>query len=125
MENGSDGGFNYVADESVAAQIIDGLRATGRSVFSISEKIASISDPEVLRVAVCSGTILLTEDKDFGELVYAGEAAHNGIVLIRLDGFKGFEKAARVIMAINAYEDQFPDAFSVIDHSKVRIRRMK
>ena len=60
----------FVADENFDFSIVHTLRENGFSVFAIAESFPSISDPQVLQIAVDRNAILLTEDKDFGELVH-------------------------------------------------------
>ncbi len=68
--------MNYliVADESV--RIVLQLRKTGISVYSISESQYSIKDEKVLSIAVEQNALLITEDKDFGELVFRFQLNH-------------------------------------------------
>jgi predicted nuclease of predicted toxin-antitoxin system len=70
-----------VADESVDSRIVEKLRATGISVFSIAENQSSIMDKQVLEIAVSKNALLITEDKDFGELVFRFQLEHKGILL--------------------------------------------
>ena len=67
--------------------------------------------------------MLLTADKDFGELVYRLGRSHGGVVLIRLDGLTNDEKASIVAAAFRDRGDEFPGAFSVISPTALRIRR--
>jgi predicted nuclease of predicted toxin-antitoxin system len=62
--------MTFVADEDVHRAIIDRLRADGWTVASIRETYGGAIDPDVLAVAVGAGAVLLTQDKDYGELVY-------------------------------------------------------
>jgi predicted nuclease of predicted toxin-antitoxin system len=62
--------MNIVADESVDFGIISLLRQKGIEVLSIAEKNFGIKDEEVLTIAVKNQSLLITEDKDFGELTY-------------------------------------------------------
>ena len=56
----------------------------GYPVLAIAESFSSISDPQVLQIAVDRKAVLLTEDKDFGELVHRLRMPHCGILLVRL-----------------------------------------
>jgi predicted nuclease of predicted toxin-antitoxin system len=60
----------FVADESVDKQIVDGLRAGGHSVLFIAESEPSVSDEIVLARSREQDAVLVTADKDFGELVF-------------------------------------------------------
>lgn len=65
-----------VADESVDSGIIIQLRQTGIDVVSISEISSGIKDSEVLKMAAVNQCLLITEDKDFGELAYRLKLVH-------------------------------------------------
>jgi predicted nuclease of predicted toxin-antitoxin system len=75
-----------VADESVDGQIVDGLRAQGHDVFSIAESDPGIDDDVVLSRSVTADALLVTADKDLGELVFRQRRLHSGVVLVRLAG---------------------------------------
>ncbi len=74
-----------VADESVDFRIVSQLREVGFLVHSISEGQSSIKDEQVLAIAVDRDALLITEDKDFGELVFRFQLKHRGILLIRIE----------------------------------------
>ncbi|MBA4140856.1 MAG: DUF5615 family PIN-like protein [Segetibacter sp.] len=75
----------FVADESVDFNLVKFLRTKGLSVFSILEEAASLKDNMVLELAVEKNAILITEDKDFGELVFKLKLPHTGILLLRIE----------------------------------------
>ena len=61
--------MRFVADENVSRLVIAQLRAGGFDVKAISETSAAASDEEVLASANAEDCVLITEDRDFGELV--------------------------------------------------------
>lgn len=60
-----------VADESVDYRIVTELRNNEFDIYSIAEQQPSIQDESVLKIACDNNALLLTEDKDFGELVFS------------------------------------------------------
>ncbi len=58
-----------LADENIDFRIITALRDSGLKVVSIQEDFKSVSDSEVIKISRESNSIILTEDKDFGEWV--------------------------------------------------------
>ena len=62
--------MKIVADESVDKQIVDRLRSDGHAVVFIAELAPGIDDEAVLLQSRQSNAVLLTADKDFGELVF-------------------------------------------------------
>ena len=75
--------MKFVADESVDFAIISILRLHGFEIISISESYFGESDDKVLEIAVREKSLLLTEDKDFGELVFRLKKENFGIILIK------------------------------------------
>jgi predicted nuclease of predicted toxin-antitoxin system len=113
---------NFLADESVDRQIVDRLRQDGHHVPSVAEMEPGISDDEVLGRANQEQAVLLTADKDFGELVYRQKRVMLGVVLIRLAGLSPERKAEIAAAAIRQHSNEFSRAFTVIGASVVRIR---
>ncbi|MBX0331386.1 DUF5615 family PIN-like protein [Oscillochloris sp. ZM17-4] len=115
--------MNIVADEGVDRPIVDQLRQDGHDVVYIAEESPSITDDEVLRIANTRGSVLLTIDKDFGELVFRLNRVDHGVVLVRLEGLHAATKAAIVAHAFRDYGHELGSAFSVIGPGTVRIRK--
>ena len=115
--------MNFLADESVDRQIVDRLRQDGHSVVYVAETDPGIDDKIVLNVGNQQGALLLTADKDFGELVFRQRLISKGVVLVRLAGLSPSGKAETVSLAIHEHESELSEAFSVISPGMVRIRR--
>jgi predicted nuclease of predicted toxin-antitoxin system len=115
--------MRLVADECVDFGIIRELRNNNVEVFSICEDAGSIKDNDVLAIANEQNTILLTEDKDFGELVFRLKLPNHGVILVRMIKSSRTEKINKVVEVILKHFDQFKDAFSLITDEKVKIRK--
>lgn len=114
--------MNFVADEGVDRQIVEQLRHAGYDVIYVAELAPSISDDAVLQQANDQHAVLLTADKDFGELVFRLNRVAAGVVLIRLEGLSPETKATIVALAIRNHETKLLHAFSVITPGMIRIR---
>jgi predicted nuclease of predicted toxin-antitoxin system len=112
----------WVADENVDQQVVHMLRYRGHEVWSVAEQAGGISDDEVLAVARERAAIVVTSDKDFGELVYRRRLATAGVVLLRLPGLGAMARAQRLQDVLDEVSD-LAGSFVVIDPSGVRIRR--
>lgn len=112
--------MRFVADESVTMDIIHALRVQGHEILAICEHASSASDEHVLAIALERREVLLSEDKDFGELVFNRQLPHAGVVLFRLDGMSLQDKVARAVMVIGSRAQQLEGAFTVIDPRKER-----
>ena len=82
-----------------------------------------VSDAIVLDRANQQAAILVTADKDFGELVYRQGRLHAGVVLLRLAGLSPKMKAVIVCDVLRSRESEVQDAFAVVSPGNVRIRR--
>ncbi len=114
--------MNLLADESVDQPIVDRLRHDGQDVLYVAELSPSISDDDVLQQANGQSALLLTGDKDFGELIFRQKRVHGGVVLVRLLGISAALKAEIVAKAFNDRGAEMPGAFTVISPGMVRIR---
>ena len=76
--------MRWLADECVAAGLVALLRADGHDVVYVAEAAAGLSDADVITLASREMRVLLTEDKDFGDLVFRRERAVPGVVLLRI-----------------------------------------
>jgi predicted nuclease of predicted toxin-antitoxin system len=112
----------FVADESVDQPIVSLLRNEGHTVIAVVEMEPGISDDAVLDIANQEGGILLTADKDFGELIFRDHRYSLGIVLIRLSGLTADAKAKVVATAVKQHIGKLARAFVVISSNSVRIR---
>ena len=114
--------MNLIADEGVDKPIVDALRNAGFNVVYILETNQGADDQLVLDIANNKRRIL-TQDKDFGELVFRLKNAHFGVVLIRLNGYSSLDKAATVLKLILKYQTELYKSFTVIQPNAIRIRK--
>lgn len=94
--------MRFLADENVSRLVIERLRADGLEVASISETRSGMPDRNVLETADIEGRILITEDRDFGELVVRQRMAVSGVILLELDKLSNQAEAERVSHIVNA-----------------------
>jgi len=115
--------MNLLADESVDRQIVDRLREDGHEVLYIAEVEPSIPDDVVFDRANEQSALLITADKDFGEIVFReSRLISDGIVLVWLAGLSPDKKADIVSEVMTKSGTEFPHHFSVISPGKLRIR---
>ena len=115
--------MNLLADESVDRPVVDRLRQEGHAVVYVAELSPSISDDQVLQEANKLSSLLLTADKDFGELVFRQGRVHTGVVLLRLAGLPAAAKADVVARVFQDHATELPGGFSVVSPGAVRIRQ--
>jgi len=98
------------------------LRGEGHDVLYVLEGKAGVSDDEVLTEAYIEERILVTEDKDFGELVYRLKQPVRGVILIRMDVKERNMKWHRLKKLIIYHEKRLPGHFVVVDSNRFRFR---
>lgn len=115
--------MKLIADESVDGNIVMALRASGHEVIYIAECQPGISDHDVLAYSTSHHAVLLTSDKDFGELVFRQKLVHHGVILLRLAGQTSLTKEALVVTFINTHGQEIGHGFAVVSPDSARIRR--
>jgi predicted nuclease of predicted toxin-antitoxin system len=112
----------FLADECCDAGLIDALRSDGHDVLYAVESLRGATDETLLRRAFTESRVLLTEDKDFGELVYRLRKPTYGIVLLRFDVADRTLKIPRLRALLRQEAERLAGSFIVLEADKVRIR---
>lgn len=99
--------MRFLADESCDFAVVRALRAAGFDVVAVAEVAPQADDTEVIEQAVQEARVLLTEDKDFGQLVYAGARPSTGVILIRFPPTARPILSAMVLETIRLHERTF------------------
>jgi predicted nuclease of predicted toxin-antitoxin system len=112
----------FLADQNFPKRAVIALRGLGHDVVWIEEDLPGAPDISILEKAEAEGRVLLTFDKDFGDLAFhAGLPATCGVVLVRLPMPETAEGSAWVATLISAYDD-WSGRFSVIEPGRIRSR---
>jgi len=115
--------MRFLADESCDFTIVRALRAAGHNVLAVAELAPSAGDPDILRLALAEQRILLAEDKDFGQFVFAhGQHAH-GVLFLRYPRSVRGIIANDVVRLVAEQGDRLLGCFVVIRPGRVRITR--
>ena len=114
--------MDILADENVPGAAVARLRDAGHDVSWVSEDAPGTADPDVLERASNEDRLLVTFDKDFGDLAYrAGLRAPSGVVLIRLPSMPP-EELSRFIADSLATQVDWKGHFSVVTELGIRMR---
>ena len=116
--------LSLLADENIDQRLVSSLRLAGISVYSVAESSPGITDEEVMRLSENLGALILTDDKDFGEIVFRKQRSCPGIVLLRLIGVDYSHKADQVIQVIDKCGSEMTGKFVVITEETVRMRKL-
>lgn len=116
--------MRILADENVARDVVAWLRTSGHDVLFAAEAQAGAPDVYWAALAEQEQRVILTADKDFGELVFRDGLSTHGIVLLRLDELTVAEILARVQSVWSVVEANPAGRFIVITESRVRVRAL-
>ena len=113
----------FIADGHVPAPSIATLRAAGFDVLSIREQHPAVADIEIIHLANIQDRIILTCDRDFGELIYLRRLeCRPGVIFLRLGDFSPTEPAEFVLRYLVGSTEIFDRKFSVVTRKRIRQR---
>lgn len=114
--------LKFVLDVGVGNKVGQYLESQGYDVKLISTINPSMPDSEILSIAENENRMVVTMDKDFGELVYHSGKAHAGVLLLRLEDATGDEKVEAMKFIIENFKDLLENRFCVFKNGRLRIR---
>jgi len=115
----------FLADESCDFAFVRVLRQVGYDVTAIVEFMSGASDLKVLELAFEERRILLTEDKDFGEWVFARKRATAGILLVRYPANMRSKMTQAMAELVSEHGRELRNGYAVLEPGRVRIRNIK
>ena len=116
--------MRFLADESCDGIVVKKLRELGYDVSYIAEIASGIEDDEILQKALDEERLLLTEDRDFCELVFRDEHPTYGIVLIRIPAKERLRKEDRIETLVNDYSQELTGAMTTLTIANIRVRHL-
>lgn len=115
---------DIIADENISSTIISYLRSCNYNVISVREDYPGSQDSEVIRIADDNHSILLTEDRDFGEWVFSHRIKNSGVLFLRYHYSEREKIVDMLLKVLVKYSDTLYGKFTVITPDKIRIREI-
>lgn len=115
--------MRFLADESVDRSLSIDSAAMGTIFVYVAELAPGTADSTILATANTDQRVLITADKDFGELVFRMHQSHAGVLLLRIAGLSAVAKADVLSAVVAQHGGQLPGAFAVADPTVLRIRQ--
>ena len=112
--------MRFLVDECTGSKVAQWLRDENHQVFSVFDEARGMTDNEVLEKAFSENWILITNDKDFGEMVFRERREHHGVVFLRLDDERAANKIEVLRRLLENYSEKLPEEFVVATETKVR-----
>jgi predicted nuclease of predicted toxin-antitoxin system len=116
--------IRFLADESCDFAVVRALRAAGHDVKAIAEVCPGISDHEVMRIGIQEGRVLLTEDKDFGWLVFAGTGGSASVIFIRFPMRRRSVLPAAIVEFVEQAGNKLIGSYAVVEPGRMRLTRI-
>lgn len=117
--------MRFLANENVPLASVRLLRQSGHDVVSASEEFPAASDSDVLARAVEERRIVLTFDRDYGELIFRRmHAAPPGVVYFRFEPETPDETADRLLGLLLQTGVMLEGRFTVVERGQMRQRPM-
>ena len=111
-----------LADENIDIRMIERLRHAGFDVYSIYESAPGIDDLSVIELSRNPPRIILTEDKDFGEWVFAHHIRNISVLFLRYH-FKDTEAITGLLIELLTNRTKLLfEHFTTVTIQKIRIR---
>ena len=115
--------MKFLIDESVEKPIVDWLRDQKYDVIYVAEISPAITDEEVIKIANSESRILVTNDKDFGELIFRQGKITQGILLIRAVNEESLNKLRLEKEVLKKAKEKLEGNFMVVNEAGIRIRK--
>lgn len=115
--------MRFLVDVGVGRAVEKLLVNRGYEVKTIRSLDPRMTDIDIIRLAVSEERMVITMDKDFGELVYHASEKHCGVLLLRMGNSSAGEKTAVVSYILDHYAQSIYGNFCVYHNSRLRIRR--
>ena len=113
--------MRVLADENIPRSMVVWL-AGGHDVLYAAELRVRTSDGDLLTEAEAQGYVILTEDKDFGVLVFRDRRNSHGVILLRIEDRPAADRLARLQAVWTAIESNSPGHFVVVTEKRLRMR---
>lgn len=118
--------MRFLADESCDFRVVAALREAGHEVAAVAEVARGAPDTKVLSLARIGHHILITEDRDFGQLIFADTATTaTGVLYLRCPESSRRALPARIVSLVAGLGSQLERSFTVWAPKRVRIRSLK
>ena len=117
--------MRFLADESCDFAVVRALRAAGHDVLAVAELSPRAADSQVIRLATSRERILLTEDRHFGQLVFAHQRRTHGVIYIRFASTARQRVVTDLVQLVDEQGERLLGCFAVVQPGRIRISRTR
>lgn len=114
--------MRFLVDECTGPAVSRWLREQGHDVLSVYDEARGASDEAMLALAVREDRVIITNDKDFGEMIFRLGKAHRGVLLLRLDDERAANKISVLARVLRHIDDiELAGQFVVATETTLRV----
>ncbi len=111
----------FLANENVPLLVVEAVRAEGHDLAWVSELMPGAEDQAVLARSISDARVLLTFDKDFGDLAFRfGKKSSCGIILLR-PKLKSPDYLVQFVVHVLSQPIDWEKHFSVAQEGQIRV----
>ena len=114
--------MRLLADENLERRVVEALTAAGHDVACVHPRMCGSGDDFILAWATSEKRVVVTDDKDFGELVTRHQRPAYAVLLLRLDDMDVLDKATYLCDLLSLLEHRIPGHLAVVTEHRVRLR---
>jgi predicted nuclease of predicted toxin-antitoxin system len=114
--------MRFLIDESVVIAVTRFLRDEGHDVVAVAEVTPRALDVDILKRAAEEDRIIVTNDTDFGELVFRSRQPHRGVLLLRLRDGRAANQVRVVSSVLSQHSNLLAGHFVVASETGLRVR---
>jgi predicted nuclease of predicted toxin-antitoxin system len=111
----------FIVDECTGPAIAEWLTSKGFETISIFNSFRGSKDTDILAMAIKNSCVIITNDKDFGDMVFKQNLNHKGIILLRLSNERSRHKIEVLEKLLNTNLSDLIDNFTVVTETTIRI----
>ena len=116
--------MKFLVDESVGTQLSKYLMQLGHDSISVAERFFGTTDEFILSKAKKEERVIITNDKDFGELIFYRKLNSHGVILLRLLDNSAENKIITMDMLLSRFSRKIKGKFVVVSEDRVRMRKI-
>ncbi|HEY1364171.1 MAG TPA: DUF5615 family PIN-like protein [Xanthobacteraceae bacterium] len=112
--------MRFLADENCDFRVIRALREAGHDVTAVIEIARGAEDEAIIKLAAREKRIFITEDRDFGQLVYAAARPAPGVIMLRFPSKARAHLPATVVNVVAQHGEKLAERFVVVQPGRIR-----
>ena len=117
--------MRFIVDACTGPRVAKWLREQRHEVYSVHDESPQMEDSQIIQKAISEQWIIITNDKDFGEMIYREKYEHRGVILLRLDDERTGNKMRVIGQLLESYAKQIEGRYIVVTETRIRVARQR